>query len=155
MKITPEELSAKRARTAHLRAEISSLQAEDVATRREREMVAEAAALDAEIEALEIKVVDAAKASGGTVEDAKAAMQRAADIEKMMLPAPEEESGGVEKTDDDDEGGVPTKFVEAPDEDDEEVPAESVPTEAIEPAAPAFGPGAVRPDLNDTEEGSR
>lgn len=90
MTISEEELNAKRLRAAHLRREISSLRTEGSSTRVAVEREIASKALDEEIERLEAQVVDAAKSGGGTVEDAIAAMERAAEIQQMATPAKEE-----------------------------------------------------------------
>lgn len=154
MKITAEELAAKRARAAHLRAEIRSLQTEDVASRRDREMVVESEALDGEIAMLEVKVVDAARAGGGTVEDAKAAMERAAEIERLMRPVEDEEPKDTVGPSDDSVDSTDTDEEVSLEKDDDEESEEEV--EPVVSTEPAFGPGIVRPDLNEKEEeGSR
>lgn len=90
MTISEEELNAKRLRVAHLRREISSLRTEGSATRVAAEQEITSKALDEEIERLEAQVVDEAKSAGGTVEDAIAAMERAAMVEQMATPEKEE-----------------------------------------------------------------
>lgn len=98
MTISEEELNAKRLRVAHLRREISSLRTEGSATRVAAEQEITSKALDEEIERLESQVVEEAKSAGGTVEDAIAAMERAAMVEKMATPEKKEEATEVKES---------------------------------------------------------
>lgn len=90
MPVSEAELAAMRARADHLRKEIRAFRTESVGTRLEADRDSQAEALQQEIKRLEAEVVDAAQSSGGSVEDALAAMQRAEELQKMMAPADEE-----------------------------------------------------------------
>jgi hypothetical protein len=96
MPVSETELEAKRRRADHLRAEIRSLRTEGVGSRLEADREVQSVALDREIEQLEQSVLEAVKSGGGSVEDAMAAMERAAEIEKMATPQTEESEEAAE-----------------------------------------------------------
>lgn len=99
MAISKEELAGKQARAAHLRAEIRSFRTSDNETRLEAERAVAARDLDEEIARLETAMPLEAQSSGGTVEDALAAMERAAKVEEMVAgPKAESEDKSPEAT---------------------------------------------------------
>lgn len=85
MAISREELAGKLARADHLRSEIRAFRTGDNETRLEAEREVTARQLDDEIKSLEAAMPLEAQSSGGTVADAMAAMERAAQVEEMVV----------------------------------------------------------------------
>lgn len=90
MAVSEAELDGMRARADHLRAEIRAFRTEGEGARLEADRNAQAQALQDEIARLESETIEAARSTGGTVDDAKAAMERAAAVQAMMTPVVED-----------------------------------------------------------------
>jgi hypothetical protein len=97
MAVSEAKLAALRAQADHLRSEIRAFRTEGEGARLEADRDAQAEALQAEIKRLEAETVDAARAGGGSVEDAMAAMERAEQLHQMMMPADEEEAAAQDE----------------------------------------------------------
>lgn len=94
MAVSEAELDGMRARADHLRKEIRAFRTEGEGARLEADRESQAKALQDEIERLERETVEAARSTGGTVDDAQAAMERAAAVQAMVTPRDELEDDG-------------------------------------------------------------